>query len=227
MIEETVMNGICSFLRDQLQLSKRLSLSGTSAARLGAMLKGASRLADSIAKSGPADQRQTLIEIVESIEVQRDHVGIVLRSDALRPMIEIDEPKRQKSVQAEQLEPTFTLDLAVNFKRRGVEIKLIVTDERERPSAPDPHVITAVAQGRYWSVQIMGGEVKSVRKLAEYHGINQGDVSRILPLGFLAPDIVETILAGRQPADLTAKRLKRIRDLPVSWAEQRKVLGFT
>ena len=42
----------------------------------------------------------------------------------------------------------------------------------------------------------------------------------------LAPDIVEAILAGRHPIELTAKRLKRIRDLPVSWAEQRRVLGF-
>ena len=58
------------------------------------------------------------------------------------------------------------------------------------------------------------------------HGVDQGDVSRILPLGLLAPDIVEAIVAGRQPIELTAIRLKRIRDLPVSWAEQRRVLGF-
>jgi hypothetical protein len=44
--------------------------------------------------------------------------------------------------------------------------------------------------------------------------------------GRLAPDIVEAILAGRQPIELTAKQLKRIRDFPVSWAEQRRVLGF-
>ncbi len=74
--------------------------------------------------------------------------------------------------------------------------------------------------------QIKGGEVQSVRDLADSHGVNQGDVSRILPLALLAPDIVEAILAGRQPVELTAKRLKRIRDLPVSWAEQRRVLGF-
>ena len=42
----------------------------------------------------------------------------------------------------------------------------------------------------------------------------------------LAPDIVEAILAGRQPVELTVSRLKRIGDLPVSWAEQRQLLGF-
>ena len=105
-------------------------------------------------------------------------------------------------------------------------MKLILTDERERPPAPAPHLIAAVAQGRQWFAQIGGGDVQSIRDLAERNGVNQGDVSRIIPLGLLAPDIVEAILAGRQPIDLTAKRLKRVPDLPVSWAEQRRLLGF-
>jgi hypothetical protein len=46
-----------------------------------------------------------------------------------------------------------------------------------------------------------------------------------LPLAFLAPDIVEAILQGRQPVELTALRLKRTR-LPLSWVEQRRLLGF-
>jgi len=73
----------------------------------------------------------------------------------------------------------------------SLEMKLVITDERQRPLVPDPHLIAAVAQGRYWFTQIRGGEVQSVRDLAENHGVNQGDVSRILPLGLLAPDIVE------------------------------------
>jgi hypothetical protein len=48
----------------------------------------------------------------------------------------------------------------------------------------------------------------------------------LLPLGLLAPDIVEAILAGHQPIELTASRLKRLRELPISWKEQRRVLGF-
>ena len=93
-------------------------------------------------------------------------------------------------------------------------------------AAPAPHLIAAVAQGRQWFAQIRGGDVQSIRDLAERNGVNQGDVSRIIPLGLLAPDIVEAILTGRQPIELTAKRLKRVPDLPVSWAEQRQILGF-
>ena len=49
----------------------------------------------------------------------------------------------------------------------------------------------------------------------------------MIPFAFLAPDIVEAILGGRQPVELTAARLKRVRDLPVSWVEQRHLLDFT
>ncbi len=68
--------------------------------------------------------------------------------------------------------------------------------------------------------------MRSARALAKRHGVDQGDISRVIPLALLAPDIVEAILAGRQPVELTVSRLKRIGDLPVSWAGQRRLLGF-
>ena len=46
-------------------------------------------------------------------------------------------------------------------------------------------------------------------------------------LALLAPDVVEDILEGRQPPELTASRLKRMTDLPLSWAKQRQFLGFS
>lgn len=48
---------------------------------------------------------------------------------------------------------------------------------------------------------------------------------RLWPLVFLAPDIQEAILEGRQPATLTLDGLLRTR-IPTGWPEQRKVLGF-
>ncbi len=64
-------------------------------------------------------------------------------------------------------------------------------------------------------------------ELAKHHGVDRTDVGRGIPLSFLAPDIVEAILDGSQPTEMTAARLKRVRDLPLSWAEQREILGFT
>jgi site-specific DNA recombinase len=52
-------------------------------------------------------------------------------------------------------------------------------------------------------------------------------IGRRIRLAFLAPDIVEAILEGRQPADLNLTRLKQLGQLPLAWADQRSLLGFS
>ena len=223
IVENAVLNGIRSFLRDRLRQTEAMRLTG---APMKGILSEASCLGSQILEVGPADQRSFLLDVVSRIEIGRDHVGIILRTQGLRAALNHGKADSEKANMKTRDKDEFTLDLPVTFRRRGVEMKLVITDERVRPPAPDPLLIAAVAQGRHWFAQIRSGDVRSVRDLAHRHGVNQGDVSRILPLGFLAPDIIEAILAGRQPIELTASGLKRIRDLPVLWSEQRRVLGF-
>ncbi len=190
------------------------------------ILSEASRLGNRIFEAGPAYQRSFLLDVVERIEMGHDRVSIILRTQTLRVMLSDGHLETEQANTETRGKDEYRLDLPVKFRRRGVEMKLVIADKRERPPAPDPHLIAAIAQGRQWFAQIRDGDVRSVRDLGDLHGVNQGDVSRILRLGLLAPDIVEAILSGRQPIELTAKRLKRIRNLPVSWAEQRLNLGF-
>ncbi len=73
---------------------------------------------------------------------------------------------------------------------------------------------------------ILRGDGKSIAELAEENGVGRPYASRILRLGFLAPDITTAILDGRQPLELSAKQLSVTADLPKDWAEQRRELGF-
>ena len=61
---------------------------------------------------------------------------------------------------------------------------------------------------------------------ATAQNIDHADAKRMLPLGYLAPDIVEAILLGQQPTNLTALSLKNGYSLPIIWSEQRVQLGF-
>ena len=74
--------------------------------------------------------------------------------------------------------------------------------------------------------QLSTGTAKSAAEIAAGAGIDDGEVSRVLPLAFLAPDVVEAILEGRQPVTLTARYVKRLKPVPTSWSEQRRFLGF-
>ena len=50
-------------------------------------------------------------------------------------------------------------------------------------------------------------------------------MGKIIRLTCLAPYIIESILAGLQPRNLTLKDLIR-NTIPVNWNEQRKMFGF-
>ena len=65
-----------------------------------------------------------------------------------------------------------------------------------------------------------------VGELAATEGVTASYITRIIRMGFLAPDIVTAILNGRQPVGLTANKLANDSRLPNGWAEQRLALGF-
>ena len=93
------------------------------------------------------------------------------------------------------------------------------------PPSRDEHLVRIVARSYKWMQQLIAGEVVSLKTLAADEGLDPAEISRLLPLACLSPDIVEAILAGRQPANLTVERLKRLPDLPLEWSKQHQLLG--
>jgi site-specific DNA recombinase len=84
--------------------------------------------------------------------------------------------------------------------------------------------LKALARGRTWYEWILAGEVSDASAIAQKLSLNERYVRRVLECAFLAPDIVEAILDGRQPSDLTFGKLTH--RLPLSWIDRRRHLGF-
>ena len=66
----------------------------------------------------------------------------------------------------------------------------------------------------------------TIEEVAREEDLVPSYVTRLLRLTFLAPDIITSILAGRQPPELTANKLMTDTRLPLDWSEQRTRLGF-
>ena len=222
-IEAAVLDGIAGFLRNEQGLVDALDLVAIPAHEIAAILSNATHLAAEVAAAGPGQQRSMMLDLVEKIILTRDRVHIALRPETLGDALGLPETKPAGS---NQNAPTLTIDLPVSFKRRGVETKMIIGETADAPPLQDRPLIEAVTQAHQWFAKLQSGAAESVKALADHHRVDKGDVSRMLPLAFLAPDIVETILDGRQPVALTAYRLKRLRDLPPLWVDQRRLLGF-
>ncbi|MGA2859509.1 MAG: hypothetical protein ABSE40_21790 [Candidatus Sulfotelmatobacter sp.] len=91
-------------------------------------------------------------------------------------------------------------------------------------SKTKPPLLKALARAHGWYQSVLEGNAPDQRSLARHAGITERYVGKVLPCAFLAPDIIESILQGRQPDDLTFAKL--CTGIPLSWAEQRRQFGF-
>jgi site-specific DNA recombinase len=113
----------------------------------------------------------------------------------------------------------------MEMKRRGFEMRMIIGGDY-KPSRFDRPLIKAIARARRWSKQLLSGQPPSIRTIARQEHIAPRYVRDLLPLAFLSPRIVEAILEGRQPPDLTVIGLTRRIDLPLLWNVREQALGL-
>jgi len=117
--------------------------------------------------------------------------------------------------------PPVDLTAAIRLTRRGAELKLILQGAGSDPCTPDPNLIKTILDARQrFAAYTRLHNPKSISEIAIAAGASTGDISRSMQLVFLAPDLIEAILDGRQPCELTATRLLRLDRLPQFWGDQ-------
>jgi hypothetical protein len=84
----------------------------------------------------------------------------------------------------------------------------------------DNTLVKALARAFRWKQMLESGQFATTAELAEREGIAPSYLTRILRLTLLAPDIVDTILEGRQGPDVTLARL--MDGFPEEWERQKK-----
>ena len=77
----------------------------------------------------------------------------------------------------------------------------------------------AMARGFRWRKLLETGDYATIEEIADAENINPSYISRVLRMTLLAPEIVETILAGQQPEGLTMARA--MQPFPWEWESQR------
>ena len=88
----------------------------------------------------------------------------------------------------------------------------------------DYTLIKAVGKAFLWQGMLDKGTYPNASALAVAEGVDVTHVSRVLRLALLAPDIVESIVQGKQPRTLTLQKV--IRGFSINWDRQRRFWGF-
>lgn len=149
-----------------------------------------------------------------------------LQHGVLRLIVRLAPLVPSEATLADAAPPTITRDLPLGLKRRGVEMRLVIGDARAPAAKADPILLKEVARAYRCFDAVLTGKLSSMAELASREAVDERYVRRLLPLAFLAPEIIEAIVKGAHPADLTAKKLIRRTALPLDWRIQKQVLGF-
>lgn len=117
-----------------------------------------------------------------------------------------------------------TVFVPMTFRRIGGRKRIVLPDgspyNPESRVAIDSPLVRALARAFRWRRLLESGRHASINELSKAEGVDRAFASRVLRLTLLAPDIVEAILAGRQPEKLTVRDL--LEPFPVEWTEQRE-----
>jgi hypothetical protein len=118
-----------------------------------------------------------------------------------------------------------TVSVSLTIRRRGGRKQIIGPDGAVArpgdngagvvPVRGDPALIKALARGFRWRRMLEEGRYASISEMAKAEGVERGHFGSLLRLTLLPPAMVEAILAGRQPEEVTLPVL--LEGVPVGW----------
>lgn len=93
---------------------------------------------------------------------------------------------------------------------------------RTQPGRIDRTLLRGVVMARRWTAELRAGRHGSILDLAKTEKLCVRYLGQILPLAYMAPDLIEQIVEGRQPQALSLGALIA-KPFPSDWIQQRKL----
>ena len=225
-IEQIVMDRIGQLLAEPSQLFEAVSSQIADPAEQQRVLKRAAERAATWSEPSELRSRSGLLPVVQRIEVRLDRVDIHILPSRLVAWL-WDQTSTLATMSAVD-ERTLILSAPARLRRAGLETRMIVDGPVApgRATRPDATLIKLIARAHSFRDKLMQAAVDSLADLARGENLTGSYFTRLVRLAYLAPDITTAIIEGRQPRDLTAQTLLGQSRLPLSWPEQRILLGF-
>lgn len=209
-IEKRVVAKLAGFLSDQKAIRK---LVGTGdAAKLAAAIARCELTAEKL-QSSTYHRRTKVPTLIERVDVTDDALRITLSSLGFADFLGLE-------IDTQRL-PLITAP--VSRIRKGKEIKLVISDGTG--AERDETLVSLLRETLAIRDEVLSQSQMSIAEIAASSGRCRKRMARLFRISWIAPEIVEAILAGHQPQALTTRSLLTA-DLPLDWSDQKATLGF-
>jgi site-specific DNA recombinase len=221
-IEGVVRKGIGEFLGDTPKLLDAVGDEVVGIARERA-LKQAANLVKELRAATPSTWMPLVRATLQRIVIEEGAIRLHITPMSLRSILATpgDPGATVLSASGENDEKrVYQYVIPAQIRVRAGVMKLVIRNgDNEVSGEPDMTLVKMVARARVWAEMLKSGKVNSVRNIADRERLTESYVTRVLRLGFLAPEIVEGILDGRSAVGC-ADYLRAEGTLSMIWAEQ-------
>jgi hypothetical protein len=219
-VEQLVTSRVRQWLLDPGGIYQATQLPDLSAQRR--LVANAAEIGERWTELSGTRQRAVLTRLIERIDVGADQIDIHFRPTQLGALLDVATPLPSASD-----DETQTLSVPIRLRRTGREITMrIEGTDLFATAKPDARLVKLLIRARRFNAALLDSDGVPFAALAKRQGVSPSYFTRLARLSYLAPDITEAILDGRQPRDLSADKLLAHSRLPLGWHEQRTVLGF-
>jgi len=219
-VEHLVTSRVRQWLLDPGHIYRSIRLPDPSAQRR--LIARAAEIGKSWTKLPGTRQRALLTDMIDRIDVAGDQIGIHFRPTRLAALLDVATPLPSAIDDEAQI-----LSVPIRLRRAGREITMRIDSTAPFATAkPNMRLIKLLIRARRFNTALVGSDRVPFAALAKREGVSPSYFTRLVRLSYLAPDITEAILDGRQPPDLTVNKLLAHSRLPLVWHQQRTVLRF-
>jgi site-specific DNA recombinase len=229
-LESLVITRLRTFFSDQGAILDAIRDEHADGAVQSRLIARGLNIAEELETLAPDQIRAMLMNLHSRVDIRPDCVEINIRRDRLFDLLgaQLIDPSTQGGKSDSESESEYLLALTVRarLQRVGREMRMLVENTDDRTAA-DPGLLRIVARAHEIQERLMQNTDLTVHVIASQERVSANYVYRLLRLPTLAPDIITAIVNGKNPPQLTAKKLMQLTpQIPVDWAEQRKLLGF-
>ena len=223
-IEGSVIKRLMQCLQTPKELLEVFSHIKLSAKKQGTIIQNAKSFVKTWEDLTPSKKIDYLRIIIRKIEVGCEGINITFSRAGMSQCFLNERPNNEKW--KKKIDDGFVISIPTKLKRCGHETKLIIGDEFTNETNPTTTLAlqSALKKALTWNQALITGQVLNMKMLAKQEKITQRYIAHLIKLAFLAPDIIEAIIKGDIPKNLTLGRLKK--GFSYDWNEQRKELSF-
>ena len=147
--------------------------------------------------------------IIKRVDIKENAISITIYTEQLKELFNaIYENREEKILSQEELkgEDTFTLPYKIGVIDNGA--KVIIGQINKEETHKNKQLINVVLKAYKWHKRLLEGD--TLKSISQEEQLSARYILKILQISFINPKIIVQILDGKQPKDLTLKKLKTL-----------------